>query len=147
MFLPRTSEDLRRLVAYLIRQHGYEPAYTRLQAQHAPAHDPENEHDPRVFCYVKPDRWKIFCSCAVESVSPRVRLGLLLHEIVHLRLDAFKGAGSEVDVDAYILDHLPMAGYTYADHLYRSPFTGDDVTAKAVEHVSQVFADAIQRIR
>jgi hypothetical protein len=143
-WLHRTSNDLRCLVEYLITMHGYPRAFQKLVAVHDSAHDEENARDPRAFCYVKEDHWEIYCASALEDVSPEVRVGILLHEIAHLKIPAFKGAASEIDVDSYILENFPEAGYVYADHMYWSRMRNKEVTAKSIEHVADTFVKLIR---
>lgn len=144
LFLSRSEQDFQRLVAYLRHKGTLAPVFDKLDLYYDPKHDEANASDPRAFCYVRPDRWFVYCSRALEDVAPRVRIGVLLHEIGHLARNAFKGDKSEVDVDTWVLDNVPEAGYHYADHEYYHMWRQEAVTAKAVEHVSRAFAGVIQ---
>jgi len=142
-WLEKSSGDLHRLVEYLITVHGFPKSFRRIALVHDPMHDEVHAKDARAFCYVTEHRWEIYCAAALDDVTPEVRMALLLHELVHLKLPAFSGARAEVSVDTYILETLPEAGYIYKDYSYWSREHDKEVTAKALQCVSKKFVEAI----
>ena len=144
MFLPRAEEDLLALTKYLETK-GYPRSLIRIQVEWSEDADLRNRKDPRGFCHVDPNEWKIYCSRAIEDVSPAVRMGLLLHEIGHLVLDAFDGDESEVDVDAWAMSAIPEAGYHYMPvYEYFNSQIGETVKAKNIEALCASFVKLLR---
>ena len=140
--LPRAREDLQGILRVMRERVLRTPNYRLEYSEDA---DQEHLENPRQFCFVTPDNWVIYCSRAIEDVSPNVRIAILLHEIGHLHCDAFLGDESEVDVDTWVLQEFPDAGYTYMNHRFYSQVHGDDVVAKNVQHVHDSFVNEVQK--
>lgn len=138
--LIKTSYDLSRLYEYMSENHEM-PA--GLQLKWDSEYDITNKNDPRAFCYVREGDNTIYCSAAIEALLPEVRVGILIHEVFHMILDAFDGADAEVDVDAGVMEYFPEAGYKYDDTVYLSPWTHEMVSANEIEHVSAKFLETI----
>jgi len=142
--LDESRNDLALLRAYLRVKKQLDVSVTLI---HDPGHDAVNRRDPRAFCYVDADcPTAIRCASALEALHPPARIGVLLHEIGHIVLDAFDGDEAEIDVDSWCLDFVPEAGYTYMDTSYWRPGKKRPVTAKALEHVSLGFVHAVRNI-
>ena len=106
--------------------------------------DERNAEKPRSFCYVRPDDpLTIYCAKTLDNVSTNVRIGILLHEIGHIQLDAFNGDECEVDVDDWVLREFPESGYTYKDHKYYNELTGKYVIGHSLQHVSRKFLETL----
>ena len=144
----RDLDALREYVAAKMDLYGNDDLAVKVRNitfQHDAKHDKKNRSNPRFFCYVEEYRegepWIIRCAGNLELAAPPLRIGVLLHEIGHLVLNAFReGQESEVDVDTWVLDSFPESGYTYRDGAYYpegAPRTL--VTAKDVQHVSPEF--------
>jgi hypothetical protein len=134
--LPKTKALAKKLYA-----HG-------LQVVHSEEGDDFNKRRARQFCHVFPNSYDIHCSKALENVSERVRIGILLHEIGHIALQAFHDEGDdscEVVVDSWVNETFPEADYKFAHHKYASS-AGRKRTAKSIEHVSAEFADLLGKI-
>ena len=140
--LEQSKSDLRLLCEYLRRHYGLD---LNVALIHDSAHDQENLRDPRAFCYVDPEYpGEIRCAAALESLRREARIGVLFHEIGHIVLNAFHGDESEVDVDHWCRTFVPESAYTYMDTAYWRDGKGRrPVTAKALEHVSLRFAQAV----
>jgi hypothetical protein len=139
MFLPRTDEDLNRLTAYLVGRYAWPQEFLEIQAHWSTDQDQANAKSPRAFCHVLQGEMKINCARALEDVSPQVRIGVLLHELGHIYLQAFKQPDAEVQVDEFCIAAVPEAGYHYASHKYYYPHSVAPVMAENVEHVSKNF--------
>jgi hypothetical protein len=140
--LVNASRDLEYLLNFLRQEHEL-PAGIKLRWDSD--YDLANKEDPRAICYVRSDDPAIYCSGAIEALAPEVRMGVLLHEVGHLILEAFCGDDCEVDVDDFCINDVAESGYHYADSEYISPWTQTAVLAKNIEHVSQVFLDEVYR--
>jgi hypothetical protein len=138
MNLPYASATLQRLTQYLVREHKMMPSLLRMQVRWSPEEDRRNEQDPRGFCHVVNGAWFIYCSQAIEIITPNVRVGLLLHEIGHLYIPAMSSDKSEVDVDEWILNEVAEAGYGYLPQ-YRYTRNGKLVEAHNIQTVSTEF--------
>jgi hypothetical protein len=139
MRLPKSEQTLEALLEYL---RSVDLDIGRLKITHSTAADSENEHSPRQFCSVACGDERIYCAASLENVDERVRMGILLHEIGHLFLNACNGDESEVDVDVWIVKEFPEARYCYADHKYvRSD--GERVTAKNLQRVGSRFVERV----
>jgi len=141
-----TQRDLAALREYVAAKmdrcgnHDLAARVRGIRAAHDPKHDRKNRENPRAFCYVQEQDWTIHCASALERAAPPLRVGVLLHEIGHLVLNAFKeGQESEVDVDSWVLDIFPESGYTYVDGSYFAPHNQRFTVAKNVQHVSPEF--------
>lgn len=143
MRLPKTDADLRLLSEYLVLEKEMPGFVSALKIEHDPKQDEQNQKDPRAFCYVRPDNLgTIYCAANLEQVLPEVRMGILIHEIGHIVLDAFNGEESEVDVDAWIESEIPEAGYTYENTGY-TRFEGGWAMGKNVQRVLPEFVRMI----
>lgn len=147
MTLERTTEDLDALLRWLTRKKHIKPWINSIKAKHSNRQDVINESDPRVFCSVEPSKVFIYCAEALEWIEPRIRVAILLHEIGHIYLNAFEGEECEVDVDAWILENFPEAGYGYSNHRYYNQELRQDVIAVNVEHVSASFLEGLDDYR
>jgi hypothetical protein len=139
MNLPYASATLSRLTQYLVREHKMMPSLLRMRVQWSPEEDRRNAQDPRGFCHVTSGAWFIYCSQQIEAVTPNVRCGLLLHEIGHLYIPAMSSDKSEVDVDEWILNEVPEAGYGYLPEYRYTRAGGGLVTARNIQSVSTEF--------
>ena len=149
MRLPKAEKSLRALTRYIASKAGLKNM-DRLSIRHSPEADELNSRKPRQFCHVYPRSFKINCTAQIESVSERVRLGLLLHEIGHIVQQAFHDKGDdscEVTVDEWVTYNFPEAGYKFADAKYGSSVDGRLKIAKAIEQVSMRFANIVRGIK
>lgn len=115
--MSKAERDLDNLVEYLREEKGWEIPQYELHLSRRQTQD--NEIDPRAFAHVvkgKPD--SIFTCAAIEVIPRRFRVGILLHEIVHLHRNLLSTEENEVDVDAVIVTEIPEAGYTYDNLRY-----------------------------
>jgi len=146
MRLPQTEKDLDALLNYLALTNIVEPHFSAV-VLHSIRQDRDHDKDPRAFCHFCENDNTIYCSSALEHVSPPVRMGILLHEVGHLYLNAFDDPdvedGEEVDVDDWAV-HTPNAGYTYTDewHTWR----GKRVLARNVETVGPAFVETVYEV-
>lgn len=141
-YFPESLKDLEMLLNYLVDEHGQlQPLKEAVTLKWAREHDRVNETDPRAFCYVEKGSPIIHCALALEAVNPEVRLGILLHEIGHIRLQEFTEEG-EVTVDEWC-SSLEEIGYHYRSGDYWHPVSGEFVTARNVEHVSLDFVNRL----
>jgi hypothetical protein len=138
--LEKASHELELLKDFLRREHEL-PSGVKLQWD--AEHDLVNRADTRAFCYVRSNDPVIYCSAAIENLLPEARMGVLLHELGHLLLEAFCGDDCEVDVDEFCMNEVPASGYHYADAQYLSPWTNELVTAKNLECVSPAFLEEV----
>ncbi len=128
------------LCDYLIDHHALAPSFMSLSLEIDPEQDEKNKKDPRAFCYVTPGVLTIFTTLALPALPPEAMMGVMLHEIAHLHLNAFKGDESEVDVDAFCTCEISESGYHYANVEYLSPFHNHTkVIATNLEKVSPMF--------
>lgn len=146
--MENTRHDLEKLVKYLVNEHGMTPELLDLGLERSRTQDKHHDRSPRAFCHVEKDKWTIFCTGAMEEIPGTVRIGVLLHEIGHLVLDAFDSElpdGEEVEVDSWIVLMIPEAGYTYTEceHTWR----GKIVDALNVQTVSEDFLRRIRNVR
>jgi len=138
--LPNSELQLRLLLDYLIAEHGLNfRKFSKLCIVHSEEQDIENQKDPRVFCFVQRNTPRIYATVAMERLPADACVGVLLHEIGHLALDAFNGDDSEVDVDEWCMFTVPESNYHYRDCAYISPWADFSVTAKNLEHVKHDF--------
>lgn len=147
MILEQSTSDLDAIVRWMVQAKKIKPWISSIRLKHSSRQDLVNETDPRVFCSVEPNKVFIFCSEALEWVAPRVRVGILMHEIGHIYIDAFRGDECEVDVDAWVLENFPEAEYGYANHRYYNQELDQDVIAVNVEHVSPQFLERLDDYR
>jgi hypothetical protein len=145
-----SNQNLKNLVEYLIQHNDLSLDFRELEIVYDPDQDALNEKDPRAFCYVVQDDWKIYCTRNLEALPPEARMGILLHEIGHLHLDAFGAEEGndndefEADVDAWILGNVPEASYTYEDVEYYA-LIGNLRGAKNLQCVSTQFLRRVER--
>lgn len=141
--ITNAARDFKKLSMYLAEKGVVPLSVTRIQLRHDPSLDKANFKNPRFLCAVHPHEWIIHCALAIERIGRPVRIGVLLHEIGHMVIPAFRGAKSEVEVDEFVVSKIPEAGYYYEDHAYFSPLRSEEVLAKNVEHVSAEFLELI----
>lgn len=148
MKLPKSEKDLKALLEYLVLEHSLGRELLTIKIKHSPEQDHDNELDPRSLCHVMRYDQRIFCSESLEHVPAHVRLGLLLHEITHIHLEAFDGDESEILVDEFCAYKIPESGYKYLDlFTYWSPLLEKEVTAKNLEAVSGDFVYRINLLQ
>lgn len=146
--IPKAKRSLKALTKYLVDDREMPQVFLRsIRVNRSRPLDEDHKDDPRAFCAVEEDVPNIiFCTSAIEAVPENVRIGLLLHEIGHLLLDAFDHeipGGEEIEVDTWILKHIPEAGYTYVDcpHIWH----GKERTALNVQTVSDAFLKKVEK--
>lgn len=132
--MTRSAAALSAILRYMIDQKELDPSRGILRVVRDAAQDRLNAKNPRSFCYVLPRDPHIYCAGALEHVPEPFRCGILLHEVGHVAMNAFKGSISEPVVDSFILLALPESGYTYKDCDYRH--NGDVRTARNIQWVS-----------
>jgi len=145
MKLPKAAEALVILVDYIVAAKGASTSTFAARVRHDVKCDAYNREKARAFCFTRAGSWTIHCSKNIERVSDEVLIGLLLHEMGHIAIQAFhsdKNDTCEVDVDRWVAKNFPEAGYHYKNHSYRTA-RGKDLTAKSIEHVSKRFAKTI----
>ena len=146
MLLVKASRDLNILLEYLINKRGLGAAMRGIVVQYSEDADGYNIKDPRVFCFTQVNHPVIFCSRALEDVDREIRVGILIHEIGHIVLNAFEGDESEIDVDHWVVDTLPKGSYGYVHEIkYLNSARGEEVTAWNLERVTQAFLREIDR--
>lgn len=145
MIMKRAEKDFLALLHYLNVECRMKLSVV---LQHDPEYDLVNTQDPRAFCYVeRDDPTVIHCTKNLEYLDKNSRLGVLMHELGHIVLDAFHGDESEVDVDSWCLEFIPEAGYHYRDTKYQKP-TRDGILikhAKSLQHVSPAFIRILEQ--
>lgn len=95
----------------------------------------QNKASARQFCFVFLGEHKIHFSDALLKLPEEFIVGILLHEIAHMVVK--EGRDPELDVDEWVVEHVPEAHYHYADARY-----GKRV-AKNLECVGREFFDLI----
>jgi len=135
--LADVQSDLFSLCDYLMaRGHGASIRHIRLV--HDPLWDAENASNSRAFCYVKDEgEPTVYYAAAFTSLPQNARVGILLHEVVHLGKGWIGNPEHEADVDAWILAYVPDSDYHYKDCIYS--FNGQARVARNIQHVSQEF--------
>lgn len=123
MILTKANHDLDRLVEFLIDE-GRIAAHWKdeLKVVNDFENDRRNQKDPRAFAHAVERSPVIHATRALEWVEPRVRFGILLHEVGHIALNEFKGDVCEVHVDEWCMFKVPESGYRYTDIEYPSPW-------------------------
>ncbi len=140
MQLPNTQHDLDGILIYLIAKRGLPPECQAITAKYSQEEDARNLQNPRGFCHTEQGKPEIFCSRALEDTDREVRVGILLHEIGHIMLNAFDGDESEVDVDEWVTQMTPKGAYRYfQDYTYQNSLYGEPVTAHSVQMVTRNF--------
>jgi hypothetical protein len=148
MKFKKTESDLKALLEYLVLEHSLGRELLKIKLKHSVEQDDYNKKDPRAFCHVARGENYIYCTQAIENVPVHVRLGLLLHEIAHIHLDAFDGDESEVPVDEFCAYKIPESGYRYLDQfVYFSPWDKAPIQAKNLEAVSGDFVYRISLLQ
>jgi hypothetical protein len=119
MKIPLAEQALAELVEYLHQKRKLAPAWLQVRVLHCPDQDRVNAADARAFAYTA-DRepYRVFAARSIEALPPNFLYGVLLHELGHLVLEAFKG-GNEPEVDAWCQEFAPELKYTYASATYR----------------------------
>ena len=108
-----------------------------IDLEHCPRADVENAFNARQFCYAVKGLPTIFYAEAMVALPATSKVALLLHECGHIYLRAFGDDKAEVQVDAWVKLHWPLADYCYKDVRYK--WRGEKRTAKALETVSWDF--------
>ncbi len=103
--------------------------------------DENNAKKARSFCHVVLGRKSIYCAAALAALPEEFVVGILLHEVAHTIVN--EGEDPELDVDEWVLENVPEAGYRYANVKYVDPITGRTRTAKNLERVSMGFLGKI----
>jgi hypothetical protein len=134
MTLEKTQSDLAALKRYLSRKRF---PVVGITVQHSRLADEMNAKKARQFAYTHPVSTIIYCSAAMERISPEARSGILLHEMAHIVAHAFDKY-AELDVDDFCVSMVPEAKYRYSDIIYEG-LSGWSRKAKAVEHVDHKF--------
>ena len=134
---------LHALLNYLHDVRGFDDTILDVRLKFDGANDRMNAKDPRAFCFCVEGENIIHCSNALLDLPAEPCIGILLHELAHLILNAFHGEKAEVDVDLFCTEKIPEAGYHYRDCTYFNSLLGKEVTAKNIEWVS---TDFIHRI-
>jgi hypothetical protein len=147
MILTKSSQDLDALLSYLAETERIGSGYCDLiRIVHDPENDKNNQQDPRAFAFAISTSNVIHGSKALELICPRARLGILLHEIGHVVLNAFDGDVSEVDVDEWCMFQVAESGYRYHTLHYPSPWEAGVIRkADNVQHVDLPFAELLAR--
>ncbi len=145
IFPAQSRRDLHCLTSYLWRAHRMR-GLSRYRLRCSREHDAENDKNPRAFCSVTSGSRFISGAMALEMLPRQWRVGVLLHEIVHLYLPAIETPDPEIDVDTWISSELAESGYHYADCDYVKPWLdrkNNVVRAKALECVDKSFLKKI----
>ena len=110
-------EDWLKLLKRYMKSKGF--PLNRVSLTHSRKADKRNANDPRGFCHVVLGRPTIHCAEALKTLPDQCIVGILLHELAHMIVD--EGEDPELDVDEWVLEKCPEAGYHYADIKYASP--------------------------
>lgn len=109
--------------------------------------DANNRKDPRAFAFVIGKSKVIRCARVMDWLPPNARVGILLHEILHIVLNARHGPESEVDVDEFATAELEKTGYCYKNVDYLDGPSLKTRTAKAIECVSTAFLKRLDKYK
>lgn len=134
MNLPRARKWLRRLASYLYNARI--GTFERVTLRHSKALDARNKRSPRSFCQVECGSNLIHCSAAIEELESTEIVGLLLHEIAHIKTGCDQKPDDEVVADEWIVKRVPKAGYAYLGSVKygkRMAHELETVSAKFVE--------------
>lgn len=134
--------DLQNLIAYLNSNMRIKALTSQAFANRSLECNERNAADPRGFCFATAKSNVIAYADNIEYLPAENRIGILLHELGHIELQAFKGPASEVDVDVWCCD-IPGSGYRYANVEYWSPGHGPR-TANSIQCVSSEFVRRIK---
>lgn len=93
----------------------------------------QNREKARQFCFVVIGQHEINFADALLKLPEEFIVGILLHEIAHMVIR--EGRDPELDVDEWVIEHVPEAGYHYADARYSKR------VAKNLECVSEAFIE------
>ena len=139
--------DLTALKRYLYEEHGMS-GLKHLRIQHNVECDRAVHRNPRSFAFTIKGSKLIHVSKELEWAGPEARIGVLLHEILHIWLPAFDD-DAEIEVDEFATADLKKLGYHYADLEYFSDWSGEPkkYKAKAVEQVSAKFVEVLENYR
>lgn len=140
--------DLDALKRYLALEHGMGKVVRGIRLRHDADADGFNRKNPRSFGYTIKGSKVIRCASALEWAGPRARIGVILHEILHIALNAFDG-DAEIKVDEFATSELGEIGYHYADLSYTSGWSGQvrHYRAKAIEQVPMEFVRKLEKYR
>jgi hypothetical protein len=146
MKLELLESDLKALKRYLLQNHGMDCRGIRVT--HDADCDRAVRKNPRAFAFTIKGSKLIHVSKELEWAGYEARLGVLLHEILHIWLPAFD-KDAEIRVDDFATTELKSLGYHYADLNYFSDWSGKikKYKAKAVEKVSTKFAGKLEAYR
>jgi hypothetical protein len=126
-----SQSDLNTICAYLDI-----PVPSLVRSREA---DDNHRRNPRLFAFVVDGSDTINVCAAMETIPADVRIGLLLHELGHLRRSM-----DEVEADEWVLIAAPESGYHYeAEVTFKSPLYKEPVTAKNIQCVSNQFMRTI----
>lgn len=146
MFMDTAKADLRKLLAYLATQSAtfelWPKRYHKIKLVWVKAQDKANLKNPRAFCFTQRGDLSIYCARALNELPVEARLGVLLHEIGHIVMDAFDGDECEVTADQFGFG-IAEAGYKYKDVEYVNPLTHELARANSLETVSPQFVEKI----
>ncbi len=129
---------LKRLLKEL-RKRGFGRALRNVNIFWSYVCDMRNKKDPRAFCHVVLGNPKIRCARALDLLPDVAIAGILLHELAHMIVE-HKPGDPELNVDDFVLEVIPDAGYHYGECEY---VDGRRRKAKNIEMVSKKFLEKI----
>lgn len=142
--LSATIRDFEALKRWLVTHERVPDSFLAFYIKENDEQEEDNQDDPRAVCAVRRGSYGVECSAAIEALPRNVRVGVLLHELGHHAVDAFKDEDDEVDVDLWVVTHVPEAAYTYVERVeYIHPLTGKKVEARNIETVGDDFLELI----
>ncbi len=147
MKLKLLEDDLAALKRYLYEKHDM-AGLKHIRVHHNTECDRNVKRNPRSFGFTIKGSKIIHVSKELEWAGHQARLGVLLHEILHIWLPAFDD-DAEIRVDEFATTELKKLGYHYADIEYFSDWSGEiqKYKAKAVELVSMKFVEKLEEYR
>ncbi len=146
MKLELLESDLIALKRYLLQNHGMD--CRGIYVKHDVECDRNIRKSPRAFAFTIKGSKLIHASKVLEWAGVQARIGVLLHEILHIWLPAMDD-DAEIKVDEFATSDLKKLGYRYVDLNYFSDWSGKmkQYKAKAVEIVSMKFAEKLEEYR
>jgi len=133
----KTREDLEALKAYCVMEKGLPRSLASVRADSSAEREDDWMRSPRQFCSVEHGTMIIACAPATDALPGESRVGILLHEIGHVLYPLGSPLDvEEVEVDVWVRNVFPEAGYTYVDVPYRY---GKDYVAKNLQTVAPEF--------
>jgi len=142
MFIDNAKADLRKLLAHLATFDPWPKRYSKIKLVWVKCQDETNLKNPRAFCFTQRGDLSIYCARALNELPVEARVGVLLHELGHIVMDAFDGDECEVTADQFGFD-LREAGYGYKDVEYVNPISYELVRANSLETVSPQFVEKL----